>query len=601
MKSNTSIRGSDRRKLRSDVSNAFPNLSQDEITEIIPNKEEISVMRLMTHSGQNVTVFCLSGEPIFFEVEKKVFPTVHTLWKFPDLLLNFKTWPPVFEKLQGGADLMLPGVILPCEGLSALGRFERGTLCSVCLKGNRAPVAVGTTLVSSKDLLEDGLRGKGVKIEHVYLDQLWAQGSKTQLPQLNETNEQVEMANVNDHMQELSFDETEDINHKEVEETESSEGFAQRDGRREEEVSVQESNGLNPLSTSVTNADSDEVGQEFLEFEGETNSQDKLLENMDDLLEYCFFCSLLRMKKVELPVLTSTFSRSYLLPSCPEGKSVDIKKSSYKKLSKFLQCMQERGLISLQEASKGVDHITRIAWDHPELKDFKANAPAVDSVSAETSSPSSCSAEPPCIEELFSVSAALLPIFSEFGFRKNDIINHAGVRSTMTNYVKAHDLVSNEDKRMVLLDPSLTKILLNKHEDIEVLPWDRLFERVSSKMNNCHRITLPGQEPIVRKGKIDSIEIKVEQRMGNKKVTLIRNLESYGIDPQEFAHNVQIKAACSTSVSQLPGKHTAPGLQVLVQGNQVAIVAKFLLDEYKIPKRYISGLDILKSGKKKKK
>lgn len=30
-------------------------------------------------------------------------------------------------------------------------------------------------------------------------------------------------------------------------------------------------------------------------------------------------------------------------------------------------------------------------------------------------------------------------------------------------------------------------------------------------------------------------------------------------------------------VSQLPGKHTAPGMQVLVQGNQVAIVAKFLL------------------------
>jgi len=29
----------------------------------------------MTHSGQNVTVFCLNGEPIFFEVEKKVIPT----------------------------------------------------------------------------------------------------------------------------------------------------------------------------------------------------------------------------------------------------------------------------------------------------------------------------------------------------------------------------------------------------------------------------------------------------------------------------------------------------------------------------------------------
>ncbi|CAH3156749.1 unnamed protein product [Pocillopora meandrina] len=601
VKSNTAIRGSDRRKLRSDVSNAFPNLSQDKITEIIPNKEEISVMRVMTHSGQNVTVFCLSGEPIFFEVEKKVFPTVYTLWKFPDLLLSFKTWPPVFEKLQGGADLMLPGVILPSEGLSAVGRFERGTLCSVCLKGNRAPVAIGTTLVSSKDLLEDGLRGKGVKIEHVYLDLLWAHGSKTQLPQLEEINAEAEIADVNDHMQELSLNETEDINQKEVEETESSDSFAQKDNEKEDDISVEESDGTDPVATSAANADSNEVEQEFLESENETNSQDKLLENMDDLLEYCFFCALLRMKKVELPVLTSTFFRSYLLPSRPEGKSLDIKKSSYKKLSKFLQCMQERGLISVQEASKGVDHITSITWDNPELKDFKANAPVFESVNEKVSSTSSCSTEPPCIEELFSVSAALLPIFSEFGFRKNDVLNHAGVRTTMTNYVKAHNLVSNEDKRVVVLDPSLTKILLNKNENIEVLPWDRLFERVSSKMNNCHRITLPGQEPIVRKGKIESIEIKVEQRMGNKKVTLIRNLESYGIDPQEFAHNVQIKAASSTSVSQLPGKHTTPGLQVLVQGNQVDILAKFLLDEYKIPKKYINGLDLLKSGKKKKK
>ncbi|KAM7435567.1 Eukaryotic translation initiation factor2D [Porites harrisoni] len=153
---------------------------------------------------------------------------------------------------------------------------------------------------------------------------------------------------------------------------------------------------------------------------------------------------------------------------------------------------------------------------------------------------------------------------------------------------------------MVVLDPTLTKILLNKNEDIAFLPWDQLFERVSSKMNKCHQITFPGQNPLVRKGKIESIEIKVEQRMGNKKVTLIRNLELYGISPQEFAHNIQLKAACSTSVSQLPGKNISPGMQVLIQGNQVAIVAKFLLDEYKIPKKYISGLEHLKSGKKKK-
>lgn len=30
---------------------------------------------------------------------------------------------------------------------------------------------------------------------------------------------------------------------------------------------------------------------------------------------------------------------------------------------------------------------------------------------------------------------------------------------------------------MVVLDPTLTKILLNKNEDIEILAWDQLFER----------------------------------------------------------------------------------------------------------------------------
>jgi len=154
--------------------------------------------------------------------------------------------------------------------------------------------------------------------------------------------------------------------------------------------------------------------------------------------------------------------------------------------------------------------------------------------------------------------------------------------------------------RMVTLDPTLTKMLINKNENVEILAWDQLFERVFSKMNKCHQITFQGQDPVIRKGKIEAIEIKVEQRTGNKKVTLIRNLESYGIEPQEFAHKIQIKAACSTAVTQLLGKNINPGMQILAQGNQVALVANFLLDDYRIPKKYINGLDLLKSNKKKK-
>lgn len=37
----------------------------------------------------------------------------------------------------------------------------------------RSPIAVGVTTVSRKDMFEDGMRGKGVMILHVFTDFLW--------------------------------------------------------------------------------------------------------------------------------------------------------------------------------------------------------------------------------------------------------------------------------------------------------------------------------------------------------------------------------------------------------------------------------------------
>lgn len=69
------------------------------------------------------------------------------------------------------------------------------------------------------------------------------------------------------------------INHYDFEftETESPDSFAQKDNEKEDEISVEESDGTDPVATSAANADSNEIEQEFLESENETNSQDKLL------------------------------------------------------------------------------------------------------------------------------------------------------------------------------------------------------------------------------------------------------------------------------------------------------------------------------------
>jgi len=52
--------------------------------------------------------------------------------------------------------------------------------------------------------------------------------------------------------------------------------------------------------------------------------------------------------------------------SSPTGLNLDVKKSSYKKLSKFLAAMQQRGFMQVKELSKGVESIVSIDRDHSE-------------------------------------------------------------------------------------------------------------------------------------------------------------------------------------------------------------------------------------------
>lgn len=60
-------------------------------------------------------------------------------------------------------------------------------------------------------------------------------------------------------------------------------------------------------------------------------------------------------------------------------------------------------------------------------------------------------------------------------------------------------------------------------------------------------------------------------------MTVIENLEFYGIDPRVFAHAVQIAMACSaTTVDSEQKNH---GVNVVVQGNQMTFISKLLLGE----------------------
>jgi len=580
VKSNTVIKGSDRRKLKADISAAFPALSADELSDLVPNKEELNVVKIYAHKGDAVTLYVLHKNPLFFELEKRLYPTVYMLWRYPAALPTFRTWPPVVQKLVGGADLMLPGVVVPSSGLPDV---RQGDCCAVTLVNNRAPVAVGTAAVSSAEMHSLGMKGRGVCVLHTYMDNLWAFGDKSCPPTLP-----------------YAESEGQGVNGEEYEVDEEVEECVEEEQSPGETVIDQVCSGTEELSLTEQEEEKGEKGNEQEDEDDDLRTPQEI---MDALLLQCFFHALKsKVKKSELPLLTSTFLRNHMFSCCPSGKQLDIKKSSYKKLSKFLQAMQQQhNLVRVKELTKGVESIVEVDWNNRELRSFAAPketdieaAPVQDAGEGETPY------HPPEITTLYSVSARLEPLFVDSNKRKGTILQPTEVRGIVTEYVKKNELVDKNNKNYVTINPTLCDCLLEKSEyqEIESLKWDDLFSRTLGKMQECYQVVFPGQAPLTKKGHIEPIDITVASRGSNKKVTLIKNLEVYGLDPSVVATALQHRVQASSVLQPIPGAKDK--VLVQIQGNQIQQVGHLLQDHYQIPRKYIQGLEKApKSGKKK--
>lgn len=70
----------------------------------------------------------------------------------------------------------------------------------------------------------------------------------------------------------------------------------------------------------------------------------------------------------------------------------------------------------------------------------------------------------------------------------------------------------------------------------------------------------------VIKGKLEPINMVIQRRSGNKKVTLVDNLEVYGINVSTFSKECQRALSVSTTLLLPPGKKYQ---QLLLQGNHI--------------------------------
>lgn len=549
VKSNVQVKATDKKKIRQRISHQFPNLSEDCLNKIASTKDSFMNIKIITHSGDLVTIYSIEKKPMFFEIDEtnKLYPTVYAMWLVPDLCALFTTHSNVFPKLANGADLMLPGVVRQ-DGtdLRSWGRHEKGDIVAVNLTSNKSAVAVGHLNRSSEDMYMSAGTGVCVNVIHVFGDKLWSIEPTVciQIPHLEaviSVPKSTDFPSLSDSMKKKA-DNKNDV----VEE-------------------------INDISNEIQDLT---INEEIIK---EVASPDKILKDA--------FLTALKLdgKKLVLPLLTSNFYRLHVLPATNQ-ENFDLKSTSFKKLSKFLKQMAEEGFIKVKEETKGVEKISEVNLAHPDIRTLKVNfpvkadAPVVEKTQLFTTT----------VTELYLITEDTEELFNIFNLPKGTSLDKTQIANYVKDYIGRNKLLVPITKK-ITLDPILSEICCSTDE----LELKEVQSRVIQNMELSYEM----RSQTATKGKLPSIQLTLATRSGNKKVTLISNLEAYGIIVPEFAKACKLGVAASTSITRTPGSKTD---QLLVQGNQIKFISNLLTQTYKIAPKNIIGMELAKKEKKSK-
>uniref|UniRef100_A0A8D8QZQ3 Eukaryotic translation initiation factor 2D n=2 Tax=Cacopsylla melanoneura TaxID=428564 RepID=A0A8D8QZQ3_9HEMI len=584
-KSNVLLRSSERKRIKGLILTQFPALTEEKLDKIYC--KEIYSLKIETHSEEIVIVYMAYKLPLIFEYNSVIYPCVYLSWIEPDITPAFTTHADVLKFIRGGADLMLPGIILKNpHNKKHFGSHKKGDRVLINLSSNKAGVAVGETARSSEDLFMSGGKGKAVNILHYWGDELCKMAIEIDYPQLGKPD-------VCKTQEELDLELAVQL---QAEEDQAQLSQALETQTLSDTVTGDDDgggvgNGISyaQVANNVNSTDSP-VHQE-----SETPQEDENTpEFMDKLYEYSFIKAIKSsQKKIELPMLASNFNKVHMIPACPCGYSLDIKKSSHKKLSNFLTNMANTGIIRL-ETNAGVLKITSVQYNHDLIRRF------VDHYENGNTGPNDNNANKKKekkveVIESYNVTAAVLPLFSQYLCKKGDPLPVKDIKKHIVDYVSKEKLQDETNKQLVHLNDLLKAVLLSKTtpEDI-VISYEQLMKEVTSKMTQSYQVTMNSDQILSQyKGKMKPIDLQVATRSGNKKVTLISNLDVYGIDLKEFCKLCQHGVAASTCINMVNN-----AAQVQVQGNQIVFVNKLLTEKFGVQKRFIRGTELAPKKKR---
>ena len=356
-------------------------------------------------------------------------------------------------------------------------------------------VMVLVTPAPSEDMYMAGRRGKCLSILHFYGDQLWAAGAREQLPELGPPD-----------LAFLRRGEGEQGEEEQGEEEDEEEGGS--DGEQEEELE----GAVNEIeSLDICDTDAGEVADDVVGDDEEPASPQAA---MDGLLRAALLQSLRTsagQRKAALPMLASTLYRLHMLPNSPAP--LDVKKSSYKKLGKFLASMERLGVLKTKELAKGVESVVWVDWEHEmvvEHRVVKVARAEKEKEEVEAVAPSERRYEPPVITELLMVTAAVVRLFKTAAIGKGSAVTAARARQVVTDYVREKGL---QEKGQVRLDELLAEVVLAKGDNgTATMRWEELVRFVVAKMSPGYSLQFQDQPALEFKGRLEPVELATATR-----------------------------------------------------------------------------------------
>lgn len=578
-------------------------------------KQASGAVYIGSHEGEEARI-------LWFQLEGRMYPSMYTLWRHPDLVPLLHTHEIVIKKLQGGADLMTPGL---AGGPPFPPRAKKGTVAAIAsTERPSVPVAVGVCEIDVSAIEKvQGAKGHAVENMHWAGDELWSYSAtgRTGQPPPEEIEGWAKVADgkgLAAQTEELTLDDEEE------------EGGVPLGG---------ESNGpsvedrADDKHASPANTQDAETKQEVLD---QANVPEMSQKEIDGAFRNAFLYGVYHHKQTQpdapnfglvFPLGQSFVMSNLIQPFLPaftpeQSQQLQIKKTSWKNIKKFVKALDKQKLLRSKEKDGHETVIMDIDFTDATITSFKPyrlpkketmagsalgrGEKATDHIDAGDDSVG----QKLQVVSYYKTTSKLQPLFSAGDAGNKQLFTPPEVREVVTAYIEKEKLVSETNKRLVKLNPTLGNAVFDGSGslDKEVLakgsvPRDALIDRVLHAMSPSYAIVRNGVDPGTVKAKSGAppkVHITLETRSGNKMVTKVSGLEAYYINPRPLADELRKVCAGSTSVEPLAGatkKNEKEVMEVMIQGPQKDAVVK-ALERRGVSARWVEVMDKTK-GKKR--